>query len=274
MKVRYKKDETYNYDYVKIIKYNKNHYKAIQFKYRVKQAGFEKEKRDLNLKVDIESLIEKSPISIEHLMQSISRTKKTVYEYALCNDFDFFITLTFDRKKYDSSDLKELKRIVGQWLSNYKKRINPNIKYLIIPELHKDNKHFHFHGLISNINDITEFKKSRKGIMRYNWTPWHDKFGFTSLEEIRDKDAVSKYITKYITKDVIQTFNKHRYLCSKGLKKPKTIFEITHYIEEMPCDFENDFVRIKNLNSYEEFYNELMKIGEHIEDTGGMSMWN
>lgn len=272
MKVKYRKDETYHYDYVKIIKYNENNYKAIQFKFRVKQAGFEEDK--LPKKFDIESDKKECPLSDEYLRQSISRTKKTVYEYSLCNDFEFFVTLTFDRKKYDSSDLVELKRAVGQWLCNYRRRINPNLKYLIIPEPHKDNKHFHFHGLITGIDDITEFRKSKRGVMRYNWTSWHDKFGFTSIEKVTNREAVSKYITKYITKDVVNVFNKHRYLCSKGLNKPETVFEITHYVEEMPFDYENDYVRIKNLKNYDEFYKELMRIGNYVEETGGVSMWN
>jgi hypothetical protein len=273
MKLVYKKDETYLYDYVKIIQYREDRYKAIQFKFRVKQAGFESDKKPL--KVNLEQDDNKEcPLTEEYLRQSISRTKKTIFEYALCNDFDYFVTLTFDRKKHNSSDLKLLKKSVGQWLSNYKKRTNPKLKYLIIPEFHKDKTHFHFHGLISGIDDITEFRLSKEGTMRYNWTSWANKYGFTSIEKIRDRDKISKYITKYITKDMIQVFNKHRYLCSKGLNKPKTVFEIEHYTEDMPFDFENDYVRIKNLSNYEEFYQELLEIANYIEETGGTSMWN
>lgn len=271
MKTEYRKDETYFYDYVKIIKFNDDRYKVIQFKFRVKQSGFEEDKK--------QKLIKKENVITDYLAeeyqrQSISRTKKRIYEYALCNEFDYFITLTIDRKKYNASDLVELKRIIGTWLSNYKKRHNPNLKYLIIPELHADKKHIHFHGLISGIDDITEFRESKNGTMRYNWTSWHNKFGFTSLEKIRDNESISKYITKYITKDLITAFGKHRYICSKGLHKPKLFFEATHYIKEMPCDFENDYVRIKHLNSYEEAYNELVEISDYIRETGGGYMWN
>ena len=59
-------------------------------------------------------------LSEEYLRQSMSRTKRVIFEYALCNEFEYFITLTFDRKKYDSTNLKLLKAQVGQWLNNYK----------------------------------------------------------------------------------------------------------------------------------------------------------
>ena len=198
-----------------MLQYNENYYKVIQFKRPVRKKGFESD----------EPLITKSKSNSTYksddiIQQSISRAKKTIFDYALCNDFDYFVTLTFDRKKVDSSDLVLLKKRVGQWLNNYKKRVNPSLKYLIIPELHSDKKHFHFHGLISDISSIKEYKKSKKGVMRYNWLDWHDKFGFTSLEAIKNKNAVSKYITKYVTKEIITTFNKQRYLVSKGLKKP------------------------------------------------------
>lgn len=249
MITKYTKNMVQNYGYVKVKRYNENNFKIIQFKHPVRKSGFEEDKKDKK------SLI--APCDYENeeesLRVSLSRTKKTIFEYALCNEFDYFVTLTFDRNKYDSTDIVELKRIVGQWLNNYKKRKNPNLKYLLIPELHKDKEHFHFHGLISGIEDVTEFKESYKGVMRYNWTSWHKKFGFTSLERVKSQERVSRYITKYITKDLLVAFGKQRYLVSKGLKKPETYFELTNYTEDLFLfDYENDFVRIKNVDTLDE----------------------
>lgn len=262
VRLNYTKNQIFHYDYIKIKRYNDSNYKVIQFKYRVRKPGFEEEKLyDFELPLE---KIENDSTSEEYMRQSISRTKKTIHDYALCNEFNYFVTLTFDRKKYNAKDLKELKKKVGQWLNNYMKRKNPNLKYLIIPELHKDKEHFHFHGLISGIKDIKEFKLSKKGVMRYNWTGWQKKFGFTSLEKVRDTTAVSRYITKYITKDLINEFNKQRFLVSKGLKKPETIFELNNYIIPILFDFENEYVRVKNFTSYNELYIFLTKITNDI----------
>ena len=261
-RLNYRKNRIFNYDYLKIKKYNDSCYKVIQFKYRVRKPGFEEEKTN-DIELPLEE-IENDYTSEEYMRQSISRTKKTIHDYALCNEFDFFVTLTFDRKKYNASDLKLLKKQVGQWLNNYKKRTNSNLRYLIIPELHRDKKNFHFHGLISGIEDIKEFKLSKKGVMRYNWTGWQEKFGFTSLEKVRDTNAVSRYITKYITKDLITEFGKQRYLVSKGLKKPETIFELDNYIIPIQFDFENDYVRVENFTTYDDMYKFLNNISNNI----------
>ena len=169
-RLNYSKSQIFNHDYLKIKKYNDSTFKAIQFKYPVRKPGFEEEKLfevDLHLEET-----ENDTTSEEYFRQSISRTKRTIHDYALCNDFDYFVTLTFDRNKINASDLKLIKKQVGQWLNNYKKRKNINLKYLLIPELHKDKEHFHLHGLISGIEDIKEFRLSIKGVMRYNWTAW------------------------------------------------------------------------------------------------------
>jgi len=44
VKLKYRKNEIFHYDYLKIIKYNYPCYKGIQFKYRVRKPGYEEEK--------------------------------------------------------------------------------------------------------------------------------------------------------------------------------------------------------------------------------------
>lgn len=239
MKIKYIHNEIYSNNYLKIDEFNEEYYKVTQFKNKVRKSGFEEENNSSSYYNSSE------PVEPEEILrQSLSRTKRKIFEYALCNDFEYFCTLTFDRNKIDSSDIDNLKKKVGQWLNNNIKRKNHNLKYILIPELHSDKKHFHLHGLISGITDIKEFRK-RGDVMRYNWIGWHNKFGFTSLEKIKDRNAVSNYITKYITKDLINTFNRQRYLVSKGLNRPRKIFEIDNYTIPINADYENEYVRIK-----------------------------
>ena len=263
MKIQYTENEIYHHNYIKIIKYNDNCYKLIQFKNAVKKSGFEKDKtfeyefENLDSNETTENQIE------EYLRQSLSRTKRVIKEYALCNEFEYFATLTFDRKKINSSELENIKKNIGHWLNNYKNRVNKNLKYVLIPELHKDKRHFHFHALISGIEDIKEFRKSTLGVMRYNWVAWEEKYGFNSLEKIKNTAKVSNYITKYITKELITTPHKQRYLVSKGLKKPETFFELDNYTNEIPFEFENEYVRTLNINSYEK----LVEVLTYISNT-------
>jgi len=44
-----------------------------------------------------------------------------------------------------------------------------------------------------------------EGIMVYNWLDYANKFGWVALESVRNSEAVSAYLTKYITKDLSQT---------------------------------------------------------------------
>ena len=45
------------------------------------------------------------------------------------------------------------------------------MKYIIVPELHKDKEHYHFHGLLANVDNLTfkawkvDRKKTRSSII-------------------------------------------------------------------------------------------------------------
>lgn len=47
-------------------------------------------------------------------------------------------------------------------------------------------------------------EKVKKGDVVYNWLPYAKKFGFCDLEPIRNAEAVSKYIMKYINKILLR----------------------------------------------------------------------
>lgn len=149
---------------------------------------------------------------------SANRSKNNLYRIARSNNWDYFITLTFDRNKVDSTDYIECQKKVKVYFNNLKKRGNPDIKYLIVPELHKDGKHYHFHGLVANCPNIklvdSGHKDNNKNII-YNIDSW--SFGFTTATKIKDTARVSSYIGKYITKDLCNsTKGQHRYYASKN----------------------------------------------------------
>ncbi len=132
-----------------------------------------------------------------------SRAKNKVYRIARSNTWDWFITLTFERTKTDASDYDEIVEKLNTFLYNLKARKCPNLKYLIVAELHADKKNYHFHGLLANCDELrfrywkTDYKKN---LPIYNIVDW--SYGFTTATRVQDSSKVSSYITKYITKDV------------------------------------------------------------------------
>lgn len=154
---------------------------------------------------------------------SLSATKNRIYNIARSNTWDWFITLTFDRTITDSSEYDLIVYRLKTFLNNLQKRTCPNLKYLIVPELHKDNEHYHFHGLLSDCDGLQfsfSGRQDNKGNPIFNILNW--KWGFTTATRVTDTQRVSSYITKYITKES-QIFlkEKNRYYCSRNIERTK-----------------------------------------------------
>ena len=155
-------------------------------------------------------------------LSSMSRTVSSIYEISRANTWDYFVTFTFNRNLIDSSDYDLLSSKVSIWLNNLKKRYAPDLKYLIVPELHKDGIHYHFHAVIANVGNIrfVDSGVKKKGHIIYNLDNW--KFGFTTASKVLDSGRISSYITKYITKDLCAVSkNKKRFWCSRNCDRAK-----------------------------------------------------
>ena len=74
---------------------------------------------------------------------SLSRTKRNIKELALCNNFQYFATVTIASTSCDRYSLIECQKKFKRKLKTIKK-YNNNFKYLFITEKHKDGA-FHFH---------------------------------------------------------------------------------------------------------------------------------
>lgn len=161
----------------------------------------------------------------EHCLKtSVNRSKNNLYHIARSNKWDLFITITFNRNKTDSSDYVACSKKITNFLNNLRKR-NPELKYLVVPELHKDGIHYHYHGLLANV-DCIELEDSGKvdftGEKIYNIKNWRDRkgesLGFTTATYIKNQSAVRNYIGKYITKELMQKLKyKKRYYASKNV---------------------------------------------------------
>lgn len=179
---------------------------------------------------------------------SLSATKNRIYNIARSNTWQWFITLTFNRNKSESSDYDIITRRLHIFLNNLQKRKCPDMKYLIVPELHDDKEHYHFHGLISNVDNLRfcfsgHFDK--KGNPVYNLLDW--SYGFTTATQVKDTQKASGYITKYVTKDTDRKLkNKKRYMCSRNIDRVKPDFMIVDE-EEFLALYGEDITYAKNV---------------------------
>ena len=175
----------------------------------------------------------KETCSDSNLYHSLNRTKNKIYTYARCIKWDWFVTFTFSPEKVNRYDFDECSRVVRRWLNN--QRVNaPDLHYLVVPEQCKDGA-WHFHALLANTGKI-KFTNSgirQKGKIVYNMPKWSK--GFSTATAVDNVFSVSKYIGKYITKDLCEiTKGKQRYFVSQNLPDPE---ESTFLIDENIEDF-------------------------------------
>lgn len=154
------------------------------------------------------------------LANNISRARSKVFEYAFCNDWDYYITLTINPVKFDRYDLGTYIKALGKFINNYNTVHHSRIRYILIPESHKDGA-WHMHGLVSGILP-KHLETNSKGYL--DFPLYVKRFGFCSLGRIKSYEAVSKYITKYITKSFASANpGQPLYYCSKGLNRSSVV---------------------------------------------------
>ena len=152
-------------------------------------------------------------------LRAVRRSKDSIYKLALCNEWDFFTTFTFDNSNFRYDYDICIKRF-RNWLSHLKQRFCSDLKYLFIVEPHKDGA-YHLHGLMSGVDpqllEVAGRSKKLSGV--YVFKNYY--FGICDVQPVVDSAKISNYITKYITKELFEKgSNKHNYFCSKGLKHP------------------------------------------------------
>lgn len=179
-------------------------------------------KKNVNCKSEIERI-------------SLSRTRRNIRELALCNNFEYFCTITVSSAKCDRYSLDEVQDNLRKCLRNIRNS-SEDFKYLIITEKHKDCA-FHFHGLMSGLSDLYVNKYG------YLSSSKLDTLGFNSFSKIESLDKVSNYILKYITKDCVRNSKNQVYISSRGLKKAERT-ELNPNISNIDYSYTNDYCSI------------------------------
>lgn len=160
---------------------------------------------------------------------SRARTIQNIYNYARANKWEWFVTLTFNPKQVNRFDYAECQQKLSRWLENLR-RDYPDMKYLMVPELHLGSSSevngagehaWHFHGLMTGIDGCMDYSGhfTKAGEPIYNIGRY--QYGWSTATEVVEQEAVCKYVTKYITKDVCEvTKGRKRYWASRNCRKP------------------------------------------------------
>lgn len=226
-------------DIASLKKYRDDLYKLTYFKTPVMQSGFESSEG--------KNYRRKCTVNDKKLDNNLIRAKSKVFELAVCNDFEYFVTFTISPEKYDRHNFEVYYKDFRKFLKYYNKKYNTKVQYILVPEMHEDGA-WHMHGLIKGI--IQEHLIiNEHGYL--DWIHYRDKFGWISLSPVKDIKRVSSYITKYVVKSLCNSvlgLNKHVYYRSKGLKTAKEIKK-GMLVDNIPWDFENDYVKVKWFNN-------------------------
>lgn len=172
---------------------------------------------------------------------SNNRAKQKIYELARANEWEYFLTLTFKKDRYN---YELLTKKLSKWINNVKTNYAPNMKYVFVPELHKDGA-LHFHGIVSDIGElplVDSGHRDKNGNVIYNIDCY--KMGFTTATKVTDSGRVATYMTKYITKELMSySKGKKKYWASRNLIKPNiTEYHIENDEIEDFLNRNNDFI--------------------------------
>lgn len=162
--------------------------------------------------------------SDDNKRRSIRRARLAVFDLSICNNFDLFSTLTFAADKVDRDDYNSTYHALKVWLSNKVQR--KGLKYIAVPEYHKDGHAIHFHMLSNKEGiDLVDSGHWAHREKVYNIPSWQK--GFSTAQIIKGEKAVdftSKYICKYMTKSNGNKVGGRFYLSGGDLLRPHYVY--------------------------------------------------
>lgn len=230
----------YKHDVFTVKQYGENHLKITYCK-TLRESGWEDERKQS----------QRGTVNDVKLDNNLSRAKSTVQELAMCNPWDYWCTFTINPEKYDRMNLKSYFKDFAEFIHNYNRRSSENekVKYLLVPEQHKDGA-WHLHGFIKGIRHKDLYKNSYGYL---TWKQYEKKFGFISIDKLKDKERASSYVLKYMTKDSdknVTELNANMYYCSKGLERAKELYRGNAlFCGEWDWEQPEGYVKIKNIDT-------------------------
>ncbi len=146
-------------------------------------------------------------INVDRKRKNLIRRRMRFVRKALNQEFNYFVTLTYDDKKHTEDSFKKgLKKTLANFASRR------SWKYVGVWERSPKKQRLHFHGLFNIPNDTMppmmievndyNFNTHRRQITNQN-TYFNDRFGRSDFETIKDKSTLGSavaYIMKYLEK--------------------------------------------------------------------------
>ena len=182
------------------------------------------------------------------------RARKNAFDLIMCNpDLDTFCTFTYSPDEVgDKASYDECFRYLNTWLSNRVQRCG--LKYVCVPERTKAGD-IHFHAIMNAdalrltpaFSARTGRPLTHHGKPLYNLQDWTK--GFTTCEPITkrgegedEREAVSKYIFKYMGKQAGQKIGGRYCLIGGKLAKPVYVYgdsAAEFFDGQAPCKYTN-----------------------------------
>ena len=213
---------------------------------------------------------------------NLAKPRSKIMYIAKNNDWDWFATLTIDRKQFVGMADKEIIKSILQFIQNETKRLKTKIAYLLVAE-YGENNQFHFHGLIKGLpfEDMRLIKPNEPlpikikdtiagGKEVYEWIRYSEKFGHSHITRLDGAERAGRYMIKEIVKSnqrLMSNFNGHAVFHSQGLNcEPERVLRgpAAKHIEKP--DYETPWCSGKNSLSLEEAleYVDMNDIGRII----------
>lgn len=176
--------------------------------------------------------------------RSVTRARGKIFDIIYLNSFKYFVTITFNPKQVDSTNVNIVMRKLVVWLNHQQQRLG--MEYILVPEYHVHSTdgvtdRIHCHMLISdypqrllthavvhtgggsivyNNDGSPKLLYNDNGQPVYNMLGW--RYGFSTCIPVygctHSNLRLAHYVSKYVTKDVHQIFGKY-YWSSHGLKR-------------------------------------------------------
>lgn len=195
------------------------------------------------------------PPSPFKLHNNIVRAQSAIQALGFCNDWDYFITCTLSPEKYpDRLALDVFRSNINQLFRNIRRESGMPCKFLLVPELHKNELGWHMHGLLQGfpVSCFRPFELSEnlpvyilgklaRGEEVFDFPRYRLSFGFVDVEPLRSRDHAVSYLCKYVVKGLNATGKhipkgKHLYFCSRGLSRPELVEESDQFFPSSVLD--------------------------------------
>lgn len=174
----------------------------------------------------------------KHRADNLKRAKDKLFDLVYCNDWSYFVTVTFNPDEVDSFNVRSVMKKLNKWLDNFVQR--KGLKYLLVPEYHKSGR-IHCHLLTNDVFELVDSGKRSGGRKVYNIPAW--KYGFSTAVPVSgEKLRLSCYITKYITKDSKPIFGRYYWSSRNIVRDPEIVLTNTDF---------NSLDLALDLNTYE-----------------------